>query len=204
MKKAKSLFTVPNLIRCLAVEFAIIALLSGLTTTISAARELSFDEQAKSFKTELPFLVMNSTGCSMLPAYSEDELLLVSTTRIPKKGDVIVFSANRQLIDHRVLSFDKSSGRIDTKGDNNDEPDGFDTTLADTLGVVVAHVPHMGHIVNLNAKVAAMMSLVCMAETILLFILAHRCAQNQREREQQAAREQLAAIAQAAMAARQS
>lgn len=191
---------VSKLIRIIATEFAALAAITLVVASISGAKALSVNEQAHELDRNKPLLVTNSTGCSMLPAFSEDELIVVSTNRLPGVGDVIVFETDGKLINHRVTRFDKATGEIDTKGDNNEHADDYDTTLENTIGVVVAHVPYIGHIANMNPYLSAAMSGTCMLECVLMLEIDRiRSGRARQATRAAAARRQLGAYAQQAM-----
>lgn len=60
-------------------------------------------------------------------------------------NDIIAFNAGNTLVTHRVVNF--TSGGLQTKGDNNEEPDTIITTNSNFVGKTLCSIPVVGYIV---------------------------------------------------------
>jgi signal peptidase len=88
---------------------------------------------------------------SMVPTFTRGDAVLIeklntSEYKKIKKGDILAFKYNNQILVHRVISVKEKNGLyfINTKGDNNDSPDGWTVTNDDIYGVVIHVVKYVG------------------------------------------------------------
>jgi len=88
---------------------------------------------------------------SMVPALMPHDLIIVQSTDIDeiKEGDIITFDSHMQgigIIAHRAIAVGDDDGqiRIDTKGDNVEEPDPWTVHEEDLRGKVIDVIPTMG------------------------------------------------------------
>lgn len=92
--------------------------------------------------TDTPVVAVFSN--SMVPTYHKGDLIFVQGTDEVSAGDIVVFDAPayRYPIIHRVIDVDK--GILTTKGDNNVNPDPWETTINDVHGKSVLRLPFLG------------------------------------------------------------
>lgn len=95
-----------------------------------------------------PFVVMSG---SMEPTIPTGSLVFVDTRDVNvSTDDVITFSLSTGkksvFVTHRVHAIDES-GLIQTKGDNNKDPDGWLDPKA-VMGTVIFHIPHLGIVLD--------------------------------------------------------
>ena len=64
-----------------------------------------------------------------------------------KKGDVVAFEEDGNIVTHRILTIEMEAGeeRIITKGDNNDTKDVTKKTKDDIIGIVRFKIPYLGY-----------------------------------------------------------
>lgn len=122
------------------------------------------------------FLSSNSYGSyqfktvlsgSMEPDISVGSLVVVKKTR-PNKlkvNDIISFSANGQVITHRII-FIENTGEIITKGDANNYEDA--TYEKEIIGKVLVSIPKVGYFFRLLQSVSGKIALVSSVLNILL------------------------------------
>ncbi len=81
---------------------------------------------------------------SMLPTFQKGDMIIVFGNDEIKVGDIIVFSVpdRQDPIIHRVYSITGSI--IQTKGDNNQYVDPWQTTLQNVKGKAVLKIPSLG------------------------------------------------------------
>ena len=85
------------------------------------------------------------SGESMTPGYQPGDLVIARAGE-PTVGDVIIYAPNgfggAQIV-HRIIGGDAESGWV-VQGDANSFIDPFTPSCDEVVGIVVAHVPHMG------------------------------------------------------------
>lgn len=97
-----------------------------------------------------PFVVQSS---SMEPAITTGSVVFTDTKDTDVAvNDVITYSLSTGentgvFVTHRVYAVDEEQGLIQTKGDNNDSPDGWLDKSAVT-GTVRLHIPKIGFLLN--------------------------------------------------------
>src|SRR5699024_9769264 len=85
------------------------------------------------------------TGSSMEPTYSDGDLVIARNHDSYDIDDVIVYDVPDEhefSVVHRVIG--ESDGHYITKGDNRDEPDGWEISDDDVFGSVSRHIPRGG------------------------------------------------------------
>lgn len=93
-----------------------------------------------------PFVVQSA---SMEPAIPTGSVVFVDTKDVePEEGDIITYSLSvggdkGVFVTHRVKQIDAEKGLIQTKGDNNDNADGWLDKSAVT-GTVIKYIPWCG------------------------------------------------------------
>ena len=95
--------------------------------------------------------IMVVTSDSMLPVLKPHDLIIVQSTDIDeiKEGDIITFDSHMYgigIIAHRAIAITNEDGdiRIDTKGDNVEDPDPWTVREEDLRGKVIDVIPTMG------------------------------------------------------------
>ena len=95
--------------------------------------------------------IMVITSDSMVPALMPHDLIIVEPVGIDEiqVDDIITFDSHMQgigIIAHRAIAIGDDDGKlgIDTKGDNNEEPDPWTVYEEDLDGKVVDIIPTMG------------------------------------------------------------
>lgn len=88
---------------------------------------------------------------SMLPVFCRGDAVLIEKLRANeyseiKKGDILAFRYNKQIIVHRVYSIKERNGlyTIKTKGDNNDSVDAWTVENKDIYGKAIYIVKYIG------------------------------------------------------------
>lgn len=87
-----------------------------------------------------------------------------------KKGDVITFLQNEEVITHRITQINEN-GEYSTKGDNNNIEDTFKITYENIEGKQILIIPYLGKIVQLLDNkivflIITLIVLICMLITI--------------------------------------
>ena len=94
--------------------------------------------------------IMVTTTISMLPVLNPNDMIVVESASIDelKEGDIIAFDSHQEIgiIAHRVIEVFEKDGSIvvDTKGDNNENPDPWYVTDDDLIGKVKNIIPMFG------------------------------------------------------------
>ncbi|WP_084079077.1 S24/S26 family peptidase [Demequina sp. NBRC 110057] len=87
------------------------------------------------------------SGESMLPTFEPKDMVIARDV-LPQVGDVIVYAptdlGGSQIV-HRITGGNADSGWV-MQGDNNDFIDPFEPSGDEVKGVVVAHLPFVGHL----------------------------------------------------------
>lgn len=96
----------------------------------------------------LPYQLIAIASDSMRPIYSRGDAVIfekVSATEIAK-DDILVFSKDRAIMTHRVVAIENRDNTLyfTTRGDNNEKPDGFETSAEQVLGRVVSVGKYIG------------------------------------------------------------
>lgn len=90
--------------------------------------------------------IANVLSGSMEPTFSKGTLLLVKEKQKFKKGDIVVYQSEKELIVHRIIWLDGDI--VTTQGDANNVADPS-FSKKEIKGVVVGWVPHLGTVVSL-------------------------------------------------------
>ena len=116
---------------------------------------------------------------SMEPTISINDVVITKKVKKEKikKGDVITFLQDGEVITHRITQID-DNGNYTTKGDNNNIEDIFKITYENIEGKHILTIPYLGKIVQVldNKIVFLIITLI-----ILIFMLI--TIQNQEKRE---------------------
>ena len=94
--------------------------------------------------------IMVITTISMLPVLNPNDMIVVESASIDelKEGDIIAFDSHQEMgiVAHRVIEVFEEDGStvVDTKGDNNEEPDPWYVTDDDLIGKVKNIIPVFG------------------------------------------------------------
>ena len=116
---------------------------------------------------------------SMEPTISINDVVITKKVKKEKikKGDVITFLQDGEVITHRITQID-DNGNYTTKGDNNNIEDIFKITYENIEGKHILTIPYLGKIVQVldNKIVFLIITLI-----ILIFMLI--AIQNQEKRE---------------------
>ena len=96
----------------------------------------------------LPYQLIAIASDSMRPIYARGDAVIfekVSATEIAK-DDILVFSKDRAIMTHRVVAIENRDNTLyfTTRGDNNEKPDGFETSAEQVLGRVVSVGKYIG------------------------------------------------------------
>ena len=95
---------------------------------------------------------------SMEPTIMTDEMIIVKAQENYEVGDVVVYQSGYSLVVHRIVAMDDQT--VMTRGDANnvdDEP----MELSRIKGEVIAHIPHVGTVVQaLKSPVATVILIV--------------------------------------------
>lgn len=123
-----------------------------------------------------PFVVQSS---SMEPEITTGSVVFTNTKDTDVEvGDVITYSLSTGektgvFVTHRVNDIDEERGLIQTKGDNNDNPDGWLEKSAIT-GTVLFHVPKVGFILDhLQEKGFVILAIWVFVINVLLMMLPY-------------------------------
>ena len=108
---------------------------------------------------------------SMEPDYTVGTIIFVKPVDFNSlsEGDVITFRSGSVVVTHRIVSIDRDSEKVETKGDNNDTADFSPTDYSDIIGRVEYYVPYVGYPVLFGQTLAGKIIIV---NVFLLFILA--------------------------------
>lgn len=123
-----------------------------------------------------PFVVQSG---SMEPEIPTGSVVFTNTNDTDVKvGDVITYSLSTEedtgvFVTHRVHDINDERGLIQTKGDNNDNPDGWLGKEAVT-GTVIFHIPKVGFILDkLQQKGFVVLAIWVFVINILLMIVPY-------------------------------
>ena len=102
----------------------------------------------------------NVLSGSMEPTFSKGTLLFVKDTKNVKKGDIIVYQSEQELIVHRIIAI--KDKEITTQGDANNVADPpFDKTQI--KGKVIGWIPVLGSIAAILKTPIAMIAIIILA-----------------------------------------
>lgn len=116
---------------------------------------------------------------SMEPTISINDVVITKKVKKEKikKGDVITFLQDGEVITHRITQID-DNGNYTTKGDNNNIEDIFKITYENIEGKHILTIPYLGKIVQaLDNKI------VFLIITLIILIFMLIAIQNQEKRE---------------------
>jgi signal peptidase len=89
---------------------------------------------------------------SMAPGINVGDIVLISPTSIGdiKVDDVIAFHppGSSILVCHRVVSINAEAGYVQTKGDANEDPDGYVVPFSNIVGKVPMSIPFLGYVIS--------------------------------------------------------
>lgn len=91
---------------------------------------------------------------SMSPSINAGDVVFVSdsSSNAIEEGDVITYErlGESQLITHRVIEVQSEGGETTfrTQGDANEEPDPNPVPAGNVIGVVIFHLPLLGHVIS--------------------------------------------------------
>ena len=112
---------------------------------------------------------------SMKPNINSGDVVLVKTINGDKeeikKGDVITFRKNLEVITHRVIDIEENNGEnvYVTKGDNNNLEDQERVEKSELLGKVVVVIPYLGNIIGILENKIIFLILVLIFLILLLY-----------------------------------
>lgn len=121
---------------------------------------------------------------SMKPNINSGDVVLVKTINGDKeeikKGDVITFRKNLEVITHRVIDIEENNGEnvYVTKGDNNNLEDQERVEKSELLGKVVVVIPYLGNIIGILENKIIFLILV------LIFLILLLCKINIQEKKE--------------------
>lgn len=101
-----------------------------------------------------PFVVQSA---SMEPVIPTGSVVFVNTKAADiNEGDIITYSLpvgdNKAIfVTHRIYKMDADAGMMQTKGDNNDNADGW-ISMAAITGKVIGHIPACGFVLDALQK----------------------------------------------------
>ena len=86
---------------------------------------------------------------SMVPAINPGDLIVITPPiQQLKPGMIITLSVNGELVTHRLTAI-RSDGSLETKGDANSTPDGWETANIQVRGIYRGRIPLLGYLVAL-------------------------------------------------------
>ena len=99
------------------------------------------------------YKAFNITTNSMEPNINKGDIIITKKVKNAdklKKGDVISFKQDGEVITHRIIEITETNGekRFITKGDNNNIPDLEKIQFSQIEGVKVISIPYLGKIVE--------------------------------------------------------
>lgn len=105
------------------------------------------------FNGVLGYKAYNITTNSMEPNINRGDIIIIKKVKNEdslKKGDVISFNKNGEIITHRIMDIEEVNGekRYITKGDNNNIPDLEKIQFSQIEGVKVISIPYLGNIIE--------------------------------------------------------
>jgi signal peptidase len=112
---------------------------------------------------------------SMEPNYHVGALVFVNTNikaQDVRVGDVITFEMGESVVTHRVMDVAKEGNFFTTKGDANENEDGFPVPFTSLIGQAWLHIPRIGRILlNLGTKSGIAIGLIVSSILIALFVI---------------------------------
>ena len=106
---------------------------------------------------------------SMEPTIMTDEMIIVKAQENYEVGDVVVYQSGYSLVVHRIVAMDDQT--VMTRGDANnvdDEP----MELSRIKGEVIAHIPHVGTVIQVLKSPVA--TVILIAGVILIVEMSFR------------------------------
>lgn len=116
---------------------------------------------------------------SMEPTISINDVVIAKKVKKQdiKKGDVITFLQEGEVITHRITKIDEN-GDYTTKGDNNNIEDTFKITYDNIEGKHILTIPYLGKIIQILDN-----QIVFLIITLIVLIFIFIMIQNQEKRE---------------------
>lgn len=125
-----------------------------------------------------PFLIKlyGVASQSMYPTLKKGDLIIVQHQKNYKKGDVITFKnpkGTRQsdTVTHRILNIKKEREHTiyKTKGDANNNEDGWNVREPDILGLLKFNIPYAGYAVSISHTPQGFIALVIVPAFIIIY-----------------------------------
>lgn len=123
---------------------------------------------------------------SMEPTIMTNELIIVQTQEDYAVGDVVVYQAGHALVVHRIVAMDDQT--VTTRGDANNVDDA-PMELDRIKGKVVAHVPHVGSVVQ--ALKSPAVTLLLVAGVVLTLELSFRKKKEENDQQMQQIKDEI-------------
>jgi signal peptidase I len=114
-------------------------------------------------------------GDSMLPTFETGDLVITESRAEYRAGDVVAYRVPSSdvgsglLVIHRITGGDARRGFV-LRGDNNSEPDPWQPTGADIVGVAAFRIPSAGSLLGLLHDPATLASLAASLVVILILV----------------------------------
>ncbi len=122
---------------------------------------------------------------SMEPTISINDVVITKKVKKEKikKGDVITFLQEGEVITHRITQID-DNGNYTTKGDNNNIEDIFKITYENIEGKHILTIPYLGKIVQaLDNKIVLLIITLIILIFMFITILNQEKRENRREKK---------------------
>ena len=122
---------------------------------------------------------------SMEPTISINDVVITKKVKKEKikKGDVITFLQDGEVITHRITQID-DNGNYTTKGDNNNIEDTFKITYENIEGKHILTIPYLGKIVQaLDNKIVFLIITLIILIFMFITILNQEKRENRREKK---------------------
>lgn len=122
---------------------------------------------------------------SMEPTISINDVVITKKVKKEKikKGDVITFLQDGEVITHRITQID-DNGNYTTKGDNNNIEDIFKITYENIEGKHILTIPYLGKIVQaLDNKIVFLIITLIILIFMFITILNQEKRENRREKK---------------------
>lgn len=117
---------------------------------------------------------------SMEPAYSANDVIIVTRAKTYSVGEVIVYQTGGTPVVHRLVSIDEKSGIAVAQGDANNAPD-EPFTISRIKGKVAFAVPYVGAVARFIKTVPGLVMILVFIFT--LFYLSLRSKPEESEKE---------------------
>lgn len=109
---------------------------------------------------------------SMSPSIHAGDVVVVDSVdpATVEEGDVITYERNDELVTHRVIEVMTENGErtFHTQGDANEDPDPTPVPASAVVGVVLFHVPLVGHVIAFGQTALGTVLLVIVPAVLLI------------------------------------